>query len=761
MFNISHGTEWLSEDTITSYSFGVFGSAAIYKEVAKFAETKIIKGKPVNVIRFKRVSDISATHILFVPFDDNYYIEQIFGRIKGKNILLFTEQAPIKKYTVINFLSEKEKKKSFEINTKNIAEQELIISKTLLKIGGTEKDLRNLYTQTEKKLLEKQKKLETQKLKLDKLEVNLKAKEKKISQQQLEIDAKQGLVDVKESELVIQQASIDSMKVELQNEREKLEKSREILADKENEIDSQKAALAEEVRQKEAIKKSNELASDELREKQEKIKEIDARLDESNDTVETQKWAIYVFLGFIAIILVLIVFSIRANKKKKEANELLTKQKDVLHKQKEEIEAQTKQLESANTELEKLSIVASKTDNAVTIMDAEGNFEWINAGYTRLFGYTLQLLTHELDENIKNISGNEKIKALIEKCIEDKQTVFYENKTLTRAGKAVWAQTTLTPILDEEENVVKLVSIDTDISKQKDAEKEIRQQSEELVAQKDELLVKNEEIEEAHGSIQSSIKYAKSIQNSILPIHANMDKFFNSFVLFMPKDIVSGDFYWFAHLPAKAGYTEKVFLAAIDCTGHGVPGAFMSLIGNRLLNEIVVEKKIVAPRLILEELHKGVIKALKQDVRDNNDGMDVCLIRLEYCKDGIQRLKFAGAKRPLFYHKKGEQEVKMLNGDRKSIGGTQKKRTNVQFTDQEIELVPGDKAWLSTDGLIDQNNSTRKRYGTPRFTQLLNKLVKEDLLTQETGILTSLIQYQGAEEQRDDITVIGIEIINH
>ncbi len=715
----------------------------------------------MEVIRFKRVKDITYTQILFVTNAENYYIEAIYNKIKGENILLFTEQVSEKEFTVINFLSEQEKKKHFEINTKNTANQELILSNMLLKIGGSEKDLRNLTTQTERKLKEKAAKLEAKKAELAVLAKELKDKEKKIILQQKEIDAKQNLLEGKEEELKLQQASLDSMKVQLSQQKQVLEQSLFILAEKEKIINDQKEAFEEQKRQKEKIEASNALADKELKEKQAKIKEIDERLNESNDTVETQKGVIYVFAAFVLIILVLIAFSVRANQKKKQANLLLNKQKDALHKQKEEIEAQTVQLESVNTELEKLSIVASKTDNAVTIMDAEGNFEWINAGYTRLFGYTLQLLTQELDENIKNISGNDKIRNIVNNCIKNKETVFYENKSVTRSGKGVWVQTTLTPILDENEQVIKLVSIDTDISKQKEAEEEIRQQSEELIAQKDELKQQNKEIEEQHSSIQSSIRYAKSIQNSILPIHDNINQFVNSFILFMPKDIVSGDFYWFAHLPAKDGYTEKIFLAAVDCTGHGVPGAFMSLIGNRLLNEIVMEKKVVAPRQILEHLDKGVIKALRQQIRDNNDGMDVCLIRIEFCKDGKQRLKFSGAKRPLFYHKKGETEIRILNADRKSIGGTQIKRSNVQFTDQEVELEFGDKFWLSTDGLIDQNNKERKRFGTPRFIKLLNEIANKSLQEQENEFIKSLITYQGSENQRDDITVIGIEIKEH
>jgi len=153
-------------------------------------------------------------------------------------------------------------------------------------------------------------------------------------------------------------------------------------------------------------------------------------------------------------------------------------------------------------------------------------------------------------------------------------------------------------------------------------------------------------VQSQHKNIQGSIQYAQTIQHAILPLQSNMDKFLNHFLIYRPRDIVSGDFYWFAVQEAGTEH-ETIFVAAVDCTGHGVPGAFMSLIGSTLLNETVRVKKIDHPASILEQLDEGVMKALKQDKTHNDDGMDVCLCRIERLDDGNYQILYAGAQRPL------------------------------------------------------------------------------------------------------------------
>ncbi len=446
--------------------------------------------------------------------------------------------------------------------------------------------------------------------------------------------------------------------------------------------------------------------------------------------------------------------------------------------QKEEILAQSEQLEFSNKELEKLSIVASKTNNAVIIMDKNGRFEWVNDGFVRLYGFSINQLIKENRNNIIDSNSSPKVKSILYECIENKQSCSYESQTITNTGKKVWIQTTVTPIFGNNNEIIKLVAIDTNIGKLKQAQEEIQQQHEEITAQKDALEQQHQEIlvqkvtlelqngqilkqknilERHHSNINSSLLYAQTIQQAILPQNLYIKELFNFFLIYKAKDIVSGDFYWMTVLPKKDEYTEKTFIAVVDCTGHGVPGAFMSMIGNSLLNQIVNEKKTVKPNKILKTMDIGINYALNQDSTDNSDGMDICFCVLEKVDNEKTRVIFAGAKRPLFYNIKGTDKISIIKGDRKSIGGY-KGRQPIDFTNHEIILNKGDRLYLTTDGYIDQNNPERKRFGTRRFVKLLESILAEPLDIQKAILTNELKKYQDNSDQRDDITVFAFEI---
>jgi len=208
-----------------------------------------------------------------------------------------------------------------------------------------------------------------------------------------------------------------------------------------------------------------------------------------------------------------------------------------------------------------------------------------------------------------------------------------------------------------------------------------------------------------------------------------MDKYFESFLLFKPKEVVSGDFYWFYSLDPKT-----CFVAVVDCTGHGVPGAFMSLIGYRLLNEIIEKEKIHDPAKVLDHMDKGIRKALSQDKTNNTDGMDVCLVKLisEDQHFSISKCVFAGAKRKLFIYHDENGDVEVKNGDRRSIGGLRSHHgTKVVFSNQSCKLNPGDILYLTSDGFIDQNSPKRERFGIKSFVNLLNTITQHTLSEQK------------------------------
>ncbi len=256
-------------------------------------------------------------------------------------------------------------------------------------------------------------------------------------------------------------------------------------------------------------------------------------------------------------------------------------------------------------------------------------------------------------------------------------------------------------------------------------------------------------IEEKNRNMMASITYARRIQLASLPTEERLKKVFKDyFIIFKPRDIVSGDFYWFG----QSG--PRYFIAAVDCTGHGVPGGFLSMMGNMELTEIVNEKPVYDPAPLLMHLHNAIRRVLQQDNGESrsDDGMEVavCMIDPETAK-----VTFAGAGNPLYYV--CNSEFFEIKGDRKSIGGKQreKKRT---FTNHEIDIRSETVIYLTSDGYADQNNSENKKYGSLRLKQFLRANGHLSMKQQKDALLRELANHQGSEDQRDDITIIGIKL---
>ncbi len=320
---------------------------------------------------------------------------------------------------------------------------------------------------------------------------------------------------------------------------------------------------------------------------------------------------------------------------------------------------------------------------------------------------------------------------------------------------------------------------------------EILTQNEELHQQQEEIIAQNEFIEETHAKLKQeskktreSIRAAKLIQKAALPSRHKLRQLFGdrSFIVYYPKDLVSGDFYWVTKVhqkfniedlwkskSAKNSETEVTsvatkqtksreitLVAAIDCTGHGVPGAFMSMIGISLLNEIVNEGGLYETDKILTKLHERVQMELNQEENSRiNHGMDVCFCRLEQLSEETTQVTFTGSKRPLYYVKDGI--LGELKGDRVSIGGyTSKNRKS--FTTQKMEFSKGDMLYLTTDGFVDMPNDKRKSFGTRRLKMMLQAYYNLPVREQRDEIVRVMRKYKENAEQRDDITIFGIQI---
>ncbi|MCE3229339.1 MAG: rsbU 6 [Bacteroidetes bacterium] len=262
---------------------------------------------------------------------------------------------------------------------------------------------------------------------------------------------------------------------------------------------------------------------------------------------------------------------------------------------------------------------------------------------------------------------------------------------------------------------------------------------------------RTKELAEKNRDITSSIEYAKRIQEAILPSKDYIiSSFEKAFILYKPKDIVSGDFYWFGE---KLGV--KIF-AVVDCTGHGVPGAFMSMIGHNLLHQIIQEKGTIDPGEILNNLHKGVQEALRQGQNEiqTNDGMDVSIIAIN---NSTGEVKWAGANRPLLLiNIQGVMEK--YDGNKYPVGGVQIDASRF-FTTHTVKKDGPTMAYMFTDGYADQFGGDKgKKFMVKRFHDLLLSIYDKGTEEQKRELERSLEQWRQNHEQVDDVLVVGIAI---
>jgi serine phosphatase RsbU (regulator of sigma subunit)/ligand-binding sensor domain-containing protein len=277
----------------------------------------------------------------------------------------------------------------------------------------------------------------------------------------------------------------------------------------------------------------------------------------------------------------------------------------------------------------------------------------------------------------------------------------------------------------------------------------------EVVAEKEEVEKQKKIVEVKNKDITDSINYAQRIQQAILPLPEDISKVFpESFIYFQPRDIVSGDFYWF--YTSKRKDKKWVYIAAADCTGHGVPGAFMSMIGNTLLNEILNEKQIYETDQILNQLHIEVRAALKQDTAQNttNDGMDIALVRVDL--DTLE-LQFSGANRALYIFK-NEKEFVDIKPNKFPIGGYQAETTR-SFTAHLIQLQHKDTFYIFSDGYADQfGGASNKKFMVKRLQNELMAMQNLPMHEQKYLVQKLVMDWKGDAEQVDDILLIGVKI---
>ncbi|MEN8118870.1 MAG: YfiR/HmsC family protein [Bacteroidota bacterium] len=870
LYDLPIHLRWENDDEIDVIKIGVLnGSQAFIKELKSVTRGGYDNIILIDVISFTSVANITETHILYVPKTQNSQFNNIKRKILGFNTALVSEEYPAKKSIMINLIA-KGSKLTFQINSANLKAANVNVTQGISRLGGINISTKTLYDESEKSLKQEKQKVRRLQASIETKQKELAKKEKEIERQKEVLFSQGDQIVEQRGKIQVQLAELDKLVSEAKIAKQELQKKTEILHEKERAIRKQEDRIAKQIDVLDKLENdiSGRQKQIELQNKEIRSQGIEIRTQMLR--IKFQQNVLLIFISLLVIILLLTIFIFRGYRRKRRDNKLLAEQK-------EEIAQQAVELEAINKELEKLSIVASETSTAVIILDTQGNFDWINIGFTKMYGYTLKLLHEELNGNIIKASNNPDIENLFNSCITDKAPVIYESYVITRDKKEKWAQSTLSPILNSEGEVTKLVLIDSDITKIKEAENEILRQNQMILDQATELESKNIELEklslvasktdnsvviadlngeiewvndgftrllgtsfdefrEEYGTnlfltslnpnivdqiaegiaykksinytsktftktnrliwiqttmtpifdnkgdvnkfiaidadvtkiklaeeeiarqkekITDSIYYAKKIQTAVLPPKEFLKKLLpEHFIMFRPKDIVSGDFYW------TLKKEDKILIAAADCTGHGVPGGFMSMLGMTFLNEIT--GKLSAEELnaghILTELRNSVKSSLRQTGKEGEakDGMDIALCIIDK-KTNI--MQFAGANSPLFIVRENEQEQEIIDikADDMPIGIFYHEKEF--FTNHTLQLQKGDSCYIFSDGYPDQFGGKKgRKLMLSRFKKMLAASSDKPLSVQKEYIENKFDAWKGKNRQIDDILVIGIRI---
>lgn len=427
-----------------------------------------------------------------------------------------------------------------------------------------------------------------------------------------------------------------------------------------------------------------------------------------------------------------------------------------------------------NERLKLLSLVASKNTNSVIILNSDGTFKWANNSFKNIYGYTL--------EEYIDIYGNNYFETpykctpnteyMIAQAVNDKEAVSFENHHIA-PNHNVYVQTHLDPVLDNNGNIANWIITETNITQLKLAEEEGIKQAEKLTEayyeakkaetkmefQAKQLLIINERLETGYKKIKQqnitinqSLSYAQNIQHSIMPLNENISEFLDFFITYKPKDIVSGDFYMFEKISRNSFIT-----IVADCTGHGVPGAFMSLIGYNIISQIITHEKIYDPKKILELLSQQLIDMLKMDKKENADS-----IALSICKfDKVNKqfnVTFAGSRTSVYLLQYEGQQLTRFKGSRRQIGINTSDTPQVPFENINFYMNQQDRLFQYSDGIIDLCNDKRVRYGTPRFEKFILSNINTPMQEMSGKLESDITSFINGTPQRDDITIFGFNI---
>ncbi|MBF0427707.1 MAG: transporter substrate-binding domain-containing protein [Magnetococcales bacterium] len=380
-----------------------------------------------------------------------------------------------------------------------------------------------------------------------------------------------------------------------------------------------------------------------------------------------------------------------------------------------------------------LSSAVEQSPVSIVITDPQANIEYVNPAFTRVSGYQASEVMGKNPRILKSGQMEEDFYHRLWQTLLQNQTWDGEFLNRKKSGELYWESTTISPILDNHGNVLHYLANKEDITARKLA---------------------HEQLQEAMELIAGSIHYASRIQQSILtPPDRLAEALPEHFVLWEPRDVVGGDMYWY-----RPWFTGTLLLLG-DCTGHGVPGAFVTLIVNGALDQALLETPPGDPANLLQRMHQLIQYALGQHIKEgaSNDGVELGVCYLE---PGQPNLIFAGARFSLFVV--NNDTVQEIKGNKSGMG-YRGVAWNVEFSNNQIPLCPDWRYYMTSDGLIDQvSGSLRRGFSKQRFIKLLEELRPVAIGEHGHRIKEALIAFQGEESRRDDVSVVGFQgIINN
>ncbi|OQX01107.1 MAG: hypothetical protein BWK80_60710 [Desulfobacteraceae bacterium IS3] len=432
-----------------------------------------------------------------------------------------------------------------------------------------------------------------------------------------------------------------------------------------------------------------------------------------------------------------------------------------LNRRKTEAEEHKNKLRSSNALM--TSIMESPKNIAIFALDREYRYINFNQSHkktvSRTWNKEIDIGMNILDM-IKDPEKRNKAKDYFDRALKGETFISVEEFE-SESSEQFYTENHYNPITTEDRAIIGLTVFLTDITKRRQIEEDLKHTNDRLREHIDErgkieaaLLMSKEKAEReretaetANKKLTDSIRYAQMIQSSLLPNPENIKGFLSdSFFIWKPRDIVGGDFIF------TDWFDDGLLIAVIDCTGHGVPGAFMTIIASFGLKKITGGEGFHTPDQILKRMNFLVKTTLQQDTEYalSDDGLDaaICFIKPEE-----KTLTFAGARLPLFYVSEGE--VKVIKGDRQSVG-YKRSDVNFKFSSHTINIEPGMVFYMLTDGFIDQvGGKNSLRFGTKKLTELLKANSKQPFDKQRDILIKAYNEHRGENEIRDDVTVIG------